>query len=99
MLLWVLVLSLLERQFAAFGKNISPTLRARVLGVQALIGIAFLSFILATSNPFERIIPPPLDGRDLNPLLQDPGLAMHPPLLYVGYVGFLCAFSFAMRRL
>ena len=80
MLLWVLVLSLFGAAVAAFGKNISPTLRARVLGVQALIGIAFLSFILATSNPFERIIPPPLDGRDLNPLLQDPGLAMHPPL-------------------
>ena len=99
MLLWVLVLSLFGAAVAAFGKNISPTLRARVLGVQALIGIAFLSFILATSNPFERIIPPPLDGRDLNPLLQDPGLAMHPPLLYVGYVGFSIAFSFAIAAL
>ncbi len=99
MLLWVLVLALFGAAVARFGDNLPSTLRARVLGVQALIGIAFLAFILATSNPFERIIPAPLDGQGLNPLLQDPGLALHPPILYVGYVGFSVAFSFAIAAL
>ncbi|MBC26971.1 MAG: heme lyase NrfEFG subunit NrfE [Rhodospirillaceae bacterium] len=99
MLLWVLVLALFGAAVARFGDNLPSTLRARVLGVQALIGIAFLAFILATSNPFERIIPAPVDGQGLNPLLQDPGLALHPPILYVGYVGFSVAFSFAIAAL
>ncbi|MEE2932840.1 MAG: heme lyase CcmF/NrfE family subunit [Pseudomonadota bacterium] len=99
MLLWVLVLALFGAAVARFGSNLPSTLRARVLGVQALIGIAFLAFILATSNPFERIVPAPADGQGLNPLLQDPGLALHPPILYVGYVGFSVAFSFAIAAL
>ena len=99
MLLWVLVLTLFGAAVARFGSNLPSTLRARVLGVQALIGIAFLAFILATSNPFERIDPAPADGQGLNPLLQDPGLALHPPILYVGYVGFSVAFSFAIAAL
>ena len=99
MLLWVLVLALFGAAVARFGSNLPSTLRARVLGVQALIGIAFLAFIIATSNPFERIVPAPADGQGLNPLLQDPGLALHPPILYVGYVGFSVAFSFAIAAL
>ncbi len=99
MLLWVLVLALFGAAVASFGGKLPSTLRARVLGVQALIGIAFLAFILVTSNPFERIVPAPLDGQGLNPLLQDPGLALHPPILYVGYVGFSVAFSFAIAAL
>jgi cytochrome c-type biogenesis protein CcmF len=82
-----------------FGRNLPPSLRARVLSVQAWIAVGFLSFSLFTSNPFERIFPPPVDGRDLNPLLQDPGLAFHPPMLYLGYVGFSIAFSFAIAAL
>ena len=70
-----------------------------MLAVQALIGVGFLAFILFTSNPFLRLIPAPLDGRGLNPILQDPGLAFHPPLLYLGYVGFSIAFSFAVAAL
>ncbi len=99
MLLWVLILALFGATVAAFGRNLPPTLKARVLAVQAMIGVGFLLFILITSNPFERLFPPPLDGRGLNPLLQDPGLAMHPPILYTGYVGFSTAFSFAVAAL
>jgi len=99
MVLWVLVLALLGSAVALFGSNLPPSLRSRVLAVQALIGIGFLLFILLTSNPFERVFPAPADGRDLNPLLQDPGLAIHPPMLYVGYVGFSIAFSFAIAAL
>jgi cytochrome c-type biogenesis protein CcmF len=84
---------------AAFGNNLPPTLKARVLAVQAMIAVGFLLFIVFTSNPFERLFPPPGDGNDLNPLLQDPGLAFHPPVLYVGYVGFSIAFSFAIAAL
>src|SRR3546814_11176638 len=73
--------------------------RSRVLGVQAWIGIGFIAFTLLTSNPFARIFPAPFDGEDLNPLLQDPGLAFHPPMLYAGYVGFSMAFSFAIAAL
>ena len=79
--------------------RLPPRLRARVLGVQASIGVAFLGFILFTSNPFLRLDNPPFDGRDLNPLLQDPGLAFHPPFLYLGYVGLSMAFSFAVAAL
>src|SRR3546814_3532783 len=84
---------------AAFGGNLPPTLRARVLAVQAWIGIGFIAFTLLTSNPFLRQFPAPLNGEDLNPLLQDPGLAFHPPMLYAGYVGFSMAFSFAIAAL
>ncbi len=99
MLLWILILALFGAAVATFGGNLPPTLRARVLSVQAWIAIGFLAFSLFTSNPFERIFPVPFDGRDLNPLLQDPGLAFHPPMLYTGYVGFSIAFSFAVAAL
>lgn len=99
MLLWVFMLALFGAAVAGFGRNIPPTLKARVLGVQGLIGVGFLLFILVTSNPFARVYPAPVDGNDLNPLLQDPGLAFHPPFLYLGYVGFSVAFSFAVGAL
>ena len=99
MVLWVLILAVFGAMVAAFGGNLPPSLKARVLSVQSMTGVGFLLFILLTSNPFERVIPAPLDGRDLNPLLQDPGLAFHPPMLYVGYVGFSMAFSFAIAAL
>ena len=99
MLLWVLVLSLFGAAIAVFGGNLRPTLKVRVLAVQGLLGLGFLAFILFTSNPFERLLPIPVDGRDLNPLLQDPGLAFHPPLLYLGYVGLSTTFSFAVAAL
>jgi cytochrome c-type biogenesis protein CcmF len=99
MLLWVLILAVYGSAVALFGGNLPPTLKARVLSVQAWIAVGFLSFSLFTSNPFERVFPAPLDGRDLNPLLQDPGLAIHPPMLYLGYVGFSMAFSFAVAAL
>jgi cytochrome c-type biogenesis protein CcmF len=87
MLLWVLIVSLFGAMAAWFGGNLPPTLRARVLSVQAAIGVAFFAFILFTSNPFLRLATPPFDGQDLNPLLQDPGLAFHPPCFYFGVVG------------
>ena len=99
MLLWVLILALFGAAAAVFGDNLPPRLRARVLSVQAAIGAAFLAFILLTSNPFLRLDVPPFDGRDLNPLLQDPGLAFHPPFLYLGYVGLSMSFSFAVAAL
>ena len=99
LLLWVLILALFGACAAWFGGNLPPTLRARVLGVQATIGVAFMVFMLFTSNPFLRLEIPPMDGRDLNPLLQDPGLAFHPPFLYLGYVGLSMAFSFAVAAL
>jgi cytochrome c-type biogenesis protein CcmF len=99
MLLWVLILTLFGGSVAVFGTNLPPGLRARVLAIQGLIGAGFLAFILFTSNPFERLVPAPLDGSGLNPLLQDPGLAFHPPMLYLGYVGFSIAFSFAIAAL
>jgi cytochrome c-type biogenesis protein CcmF len=99
MLLWVLILSLFGALVAAFGTNLPSALRARVLAVQGWIGSAFLLFILLTSNPFARLDPAPLEGRDLNPILQDIGLAIHPPLLYLGYVGFSIAFAFAVAAL
>ncbi|MGF1628941.1 MAG: heme lyase CcmF/NrfE family subunit [Kiloniellaceae bacterium] len=99
MLLWILILALFGSAVAAFGSNLPPTLRARVLGVQAWIGAGFLTFTLFTSNPFLRVFPAPFDGEDLNPLLQDPGLAFHPPMLYAGYVGFSMTFSFAIAAL
>ena len=99
MLLWVLILSLFGALVALFGTNLPATLRADVLAVQAWIAAAFYLFILTTSNPFQRLADAPFEGRDLNPILQDPGLAIHPPLLYLGYVGFSIAFSFAIAAL
>src|SRR6185312_15953813 len=88
MLLWVLILAVFGAAVALFGGNLPATLKTRVLAVQGMIGVGFLAFIILTSNPFLRLDPAPLDGRDMNPLLQDPGLAFHPPFLYLGYVGF-----------
>ncbi|SDE88588.1 cytochrome c-type biogenesis protein CcmF [Salipiger thiooxidans] len=99
MLLWVLILALFGAMAAWFGGNLPPSLRARVLGIQAMVGVAFYAFILFTSNPFLRLAVPPFDGQDLNPLLQDPGLAFHPPFLYLGYVGLSICFSFAAAAL
>src|SRR6201982_3556721 len=99
MLLWVSILALFGGLVAAFGNNLPLSLRAHVLAVQAWIASAFYLFILITSNPFLRIGNPPLEGRDLNPVLQDIGLAVHPPMLYLGYVGFSISFSFAVAAL
>src|SRR5437660_5729183 len=99
MLLWVLILAVFGALVAWFGNNLPQSLKADALAVQAWIAAAFYLFILLTSNPFLRLSPAPLDGRDLNPILQDPGLAIHPPLLYLGYVGFSITFSFAIAAL
>jgi len=99
MVLWVLILALFGAAVATFGSNLPPELRANVLAVQGSIGVAFLLFIVMTSNPFLRLDPAPLDGNGLNPVLQDPALAFHPPFLYTGYVGFSMAFSFAVAAL
>ncbi len=99
MLLWVLILALFGATVAVFSRGMPDDLRALVLAVQSWISAAFLLFVLLTSNPFARLNPAPLEGRDLNPLLQDPGLAIHPPLLYIGYVGFSITFSFAAAAL
>ncbi|PWG16393.1 heme lyase CcmF/NrfE family subunit [Salibaculum griseiflavum] len=99
MLLWVLTLALFGACASWFGSNLPASLRARVLGVQALVSVAFYAFILLTSNPFLRMEVAPFDGQDLNPLLQDPGLAFHPPFLYLGYVGLSMTFSFAIAAL
>lgn len=99
MLLWVLIVTLFGAMAAWFGGGLPPGLRARVLSVQAAIAVAFFAFILFTSNPFLRMAVPPFDGQDLNPLLQDPGLAFHPPFLYLGYVGLSMSFSFAVAAL
>ncbi len=99
MLLWVLILTFFGALVAWFGGNLPASLRANVLAVQGIVGSAFLLFVLATSNPFTRLDPAPLEGRDLNPILQDIGLAIHPPLLYLGYVGFSICFAFAVAAL
>ncbi|TIT98039.1 MAG: heme lyase CcmF/NrfE family subunit, partial [Mesorhizobium sp.] len=99
MLLWVLILTFFGALVAVFGSNLPATLKANVLAVQGMIGAAFFLFILATSNPFIRLNPAPIQGRDLNPILQDLGLAIHPPLLYLGYVGFSICFSFSVAAL
>jgi cytochrome c-type biogenesis protein CcmF len=99
MLLWVLILSIFGAAVALFGNNLPPTLKARVLSVQGAIALAFLLFTLLTSNPFIRLDLAPSDGNGLNPILQDPALAFHPPFLYTGYVGFSIAFSFAIAAL
>ena len=99
LLLWGLVLTIWTGLVAQFSKSIPAETLARVLGVMGLVSIGFILFLLFTSNPFERLFPAPLEGRDLNPLLQDPGLAIHPPMLYMGYVGFSVAFAFAIAAL
>jgi cytochrome c-type biogenesis protein CcmF len=99
LLLWALVLSSWTGLVARFSSSIPDATVARVLGVMGLVSIGFLLFLLLTSNPFERLFPAPAEGRDLNPLLQDPGLAIHPPMLYMGYVGFSVAFAFAIAAL
>ena len=99
MVLWVLILALCGGAVAGFGRNLPSALRARVLAVLALIAVGFLAFTIGTSNPFDRVWPPPLDGQGLNPVLQDPGLAFHPPLLYLGYVGYAVTFAFAVAAL
>ncbi len=99
MLLWVLILAIFGAAVASFGRGMADELRANTLAVQGWIAFAFLLFILFTSDPFARRFPAPFEGQDLNPLLQDPGLAIHPPLLYLGYVGFSIVFSFAAAAL
>ncbi len=99
LLLWSLALAIFGAAAAVFGGNLPATLRARVLGIQGSIGAAFMAFMLLTSNPFLRLANPPMNGNDLNPLLQDPGLAFHPPFLYLGYVGLSMSFSFAIAAL
>ncbi|MDE0111411.1 MAG: heme lyase CcmF/NrfE family subunit [Albidovulum sp.] len=99
MLLWVLILTAFGAAAALFGSDLPLGLRARVLAVQSLIACAFFAFILFSSNPFARLSIPPFHGSDLNPLLQDPGLAFHPPFLYLGYVGLSMSFSFAVAAL
>ncbi|MDD3447060.1 MAG: heme lyase CcmF/NrfE family subunit, partial [Zavarzinia sp.] len=99
LLLWAFMLTLFGAMVALFGRNLPETFRARVLSVQGLVGVGFLAFMVFTSNPFTRIDPAPLEGNGLNPILQDPGLAFHPPFLYAGYVGISIAFSFAVAAL
>jgi len=99
LLLWALLLGGWGAAVAASGRNLPREVAARVISVLGLIGTGFLLFMLLTSNPFERLFPAPSEGRDLNPLLQDPGLAIHPPMLYMGYVGFSVAFAFAIAAL
>ena len=99
LLLWALVLALWCGAVALWSKRLPAQVAARVLGVLGIISIGFLAFLIFTSNPFARLIPSPLEGRDLNPLLQDPGLIIHPPMLYIGYVGFAVPFAFAIAAL
>jgi cytochrome c-type biogenesis protein CcmF len=99
MLLWILMLSIWGALLGVYTKRIPLETAAKVLGVMGVVSVGFMWFTLATSNPFDRLIPAPLDGRDLNPLLQDPGLIIHPPMLYMGYVGFAVAFSFAIAAM
>ena len=99
MLLWTLMLAGWTFAVALFSRHLPERLAARVLGVMGLVSAGFLLFILLTSNPFDRLLPAAADGQDLNPLLQDPGLVFHPPMLYMGYVGFSVAFAFAVAAL
>jgi cytochrome c-type biogenesis protein CcmF len=99
LLLWVLMLNLWMTAVSGFSRGLPGEMVARILSVMAMISIGFLLFLLFTSNPFERLLPPAADGRDLNPLLQDPGMVIHPPMLYMGYVGFSVAFAFAIAAL
>ncbi len=99
LLLWVQMLSLWMVAVAAFSRHLPEAVVARILAVMGLVSVGFLLFMLLTSNPFDRLFPAPPDGRDLNPLLQDPGMVIHPPMLYMGYVGFSVAFAFAIAAL
>jgi cytochrome c-type biogenesis protein CcmF len=99
MLLWAFMLAGWTAAVALLSRHLPERIAARVIGIMGLISIGFLLFILTTSNPFERLFPAPEDGRDMNPLLQDPGMVIHPPLLYMGYVGFAVAFAFAIAAL
>ena len=99
LLLWLTMLSVWMLAVALRSRHLPPALVARILGVMGLISVGFLLFILGTSNPFERLFPVPPDGQDLNPLLQDPGMVSHPPMLYMGYVGFSVSFAFAVAAL
>ena len=98
-LLWVFVLGLWSLAVALFGARLPAPMLARILAVMGMIAVGLIAFILLTSNPFERLLPPAPDGQDLNPLLQDPGMVIHPPLLYIGYVGFAVVFAFAIAAL
>lgn len=99
LLLWTLILSLWTAAVAVYSRSLPSVLTARVISVMGMISVGFFLFMIITSNPFERIFPAPADGKSLNPLLQDPGLAIHPPMLYMGYVGFSVAFAFAVAAL
>ena len=99
LLLWVLMLTLWMVGVTVFSRHLPEEMVARVLGVMGLVSVGFLAFMVFTSNPFDRLFPTPPDGRDLNPLLQDPGMVIHPPMLYMGYVGFSVAFAFAVAAL
>ena len=99
LLLWGLILALWTGAVAAFSRSVPEAIVARVISVMGMISVGFLLFMLFTSNPFERLLPAAVEGRDLNPLLQDPGLAIHPPMLYLGYVGFSVPFAFAIAAL
>jgi Cytochrome c biogenesis factor len=99
LLLWALLLAGWSAAVGLFSRRLPLPMVARVLGVMGLVSVGFLAFLILTSNPFERLWPIPADGRDLNPLLQDPGLVLHPPMLYMGYVGFSVAFAFAIAAL
>lgn len=99
MLLWVTILGVWTMAVTLFAKTLPDSFRIKLIAVMGMVSIGFLAFIIFTSNPFERLIPAALDGRDLNPLLQDPGMVFHPPVLYMGYVGFSVAFAFAIAAL
>ncbi|KGQ20376.1 Cytochrome c heme lyase subunit CcmF [Lysobacter dokdonensis DS-58] len=99
LLLWALILAVWTAAVARFSQRLPPEVIARVLGVMGLVAVGFLAFLLFTSNPFERLLPAQIEGRDLNPLLQDPGMIIHPPMLYLGYVGFSVPFAFAIAAL
>ncbi|HEX5355584.1 MAG TPA: heme lyase CcmF/NrfE family subunit [Aquabacterium sp.] len=99
LLLWVMMLAFWMLAVAQFSQHLPQAVLARILAVMGMISFGFLLFMLATSNPFERLLPMALDGRDLNPLLQDPGMVAHPPMLYMGYVGFSVAFAFSIAAL
>ena len=99
LLLWCLMLGVWTTAVTLFSAHLPEEMTARVLGVMGLVSAGFIAFMLFTSNPFDRLFPAAQDGRDLNPLLQDPGMVIHPPMLYMGYVGFSVAFAFAVSAL
>ncbi|MGE4359163.1 MAG: cytochrome c biogenesis protein CcsA, partial [Lysobacteraceae bacterium] len=99
LLLWILILAGWTLAVAVFSRNLPDEVVARVLGVLGWVSVGFLAFVLFTSNPFDRLLPAAAEGRDLNPMLQDVGLILHPPMLYFGYVGFSVAFAFAVASL